>query len=176
MHTTSYELTPLPPPRTRRVAAAMTFGTLTAGAAALGRISVPVSRGPWYRALRKPSYQPPSSLFPPVWTVLYALIATSGYRVWRSRRPTRRRALGFWGLQLALNAAWTPLFFGMKRPRAALADLSLLLPAIGAYAWTARRADKAAAWLVLPYLGWSAFGFALNSAIVRRNANTLARR
>ncbi len=170
------DLTPLPPTLTRRVTAALTFGGLTAGAAALGRISMPVSRGPWYRALRKPPYQPPSTAFGPVWTVLYTLLAASGYRVWRSRSAARRRALRWWGVQLALNAAWTPIFFGLKRPRAALVDLSLLVPAIGAYTWTARRADRGAAWLVAPYLGWNAFAWTLNAGIVRRNRWTLARR
>ncbi len=164
------------PSRSKRFGAALSFAALVAGAGALGRIAVPVSRGAWYRALRKPPYQPPPAAFGPVWTVLYTLIAASGYRVWRSQSPARRRALALWGSQLALNAAWTPLFFGQRRPRAALADAALLVPAIGAYAWTARRVDRAAAWMVTPYLGWAAFALLLNAGIVRRNARTLARR
>lgn len=167
---------PVAPGRPGSAWAAAAFAGLTAGAAALGGQSARVVRTPWYVLLRKPRWQPPPGAFGPVWTVLYGLVATSGYRVWRADSPVRRRALGLWAAQLALNAAWTPLFFGARRPRAALADVGLLVPAIAAYAWTARRADRGAAWMVVPYLAWTAFAFALNAAIVRRNARTLARR
>lgn len=156
--------------------AAAAFAGLAAGAASTGGLTASAVRSPWYTALRKPRWQPPRQAFGPVWTVLYGLVAASGYRVWRTRSPARRRALALWGAQLALNAAWTPLFFGARRPRAALADVSLLVPAIAAYAWTARRVDRRAAWLVVPYLAWTGFALALNGAIVRRNARTLARR
>ncbi len=75
-----------------------------------------------------------------------------------------------------MNAAWSPLFFGLRRPRAALVDAALLVAAIGAYARAASRVDRLAAALVLPYLAWSAFALALNGEIVRRNPRLLARR
>lgn len=162
-------------PRPASAWAAASFAGLTAGAGALGLQSRAVVRSPWWAMLRKPRWQPPRGAFGPVWTALYAMVATSGYRVWRTRSPARRRALALWGAQLALNAAWTPLFFGARRPRAALVDVALLVPAIAAYAWTARRADRRAAWLVVPYLAWTSFALALNAAIVRRNLRTLAR-
>lgn len=153
-----------------RLLAFAAFAGATAGASALGAASTRRSlRSGWYRSLDKPPFQPPSAAFPPVWTALYALMATSGYRVWRSESPARARALALWGAQLALNASWSPVFFGARRPRAALGIISALLPAIGAYAWTARRADRPAAVMMLPYLGWTAFALALNAAIVRRN-------
>jgi tryptophan-rich sensory protein len=133
------------------------------------------ARSPWYRALAKPGWQPPPSAFGPVWTALYALTATSGWRAWRSRRPGYRRAVALWGAQLAVNAAWSPLFFGLRRPRVALADAALLVPAIALYGRAARRVDRLAAALVLPYLAWSGFALALNAEIVRRNARLLAR-
>jgi tryptophan-rich sensory protein len=165
----------LPRGRRRSLAAAALLGGATLGAAAVGA-RASSARTPWYLALRKPPWQPPAAAFGPVWTTLYALTATSGWRVWRSRAPARRRALALWTAQLALNAAWSPLFFGLRRPRAALVDAALLLPAVGAYALAARRADRLAAALVLPYLAWSGFALALNADIVRRNRRTLARR
>ena len=66
----------------------------------------------WYRRLEKPGFTPPGAVFPMVWTALYALIATSAWRVaQRPASPERKRALGLWLVQLALNAAWTPLFY-----------------------------------------------------------------
>jgi tryptophan-rich sensory protein len=153
------------------------FAGATAAAAALGGAATRRSvRSPWYRLLSKPRWQPPSAAFGPVWTALYALMAGSAYRVWRSDSPARRRALALWGAQLALNAAWSPTFFGARRPRAALAVIAALLPAAAAYAIAAREVDGPAAAMVVPYLGWTAFALALNGEIVRRNRRTLARR
>jgi translocator protein len=126
----------------------------------------------WYRTLKKPAFTPPDSLFGPVWTALYALMSISAYRVWRAPPSTERsRALGLWGAQLAANAAWSPLFFGAHRPRAALADLTLLLSAVGLYSSQARRVDAPAAWMMVPYLAWAGFATVLNGEIVRRNPN-----
>jgi translocator protein len=164
-------------PRPHSLPAAAAFAGATTGAAFLGALaSGGGARSAWYRALRKPPYQPPPAIFGPVWMVLYGLIATSGYRVWRTHSVARNRALALWGTQLALNAAWSPLFFRARRPRAALAVLSALAPAVAAYAWTARRADRTAGALVVPYVAWTGFALALNAAIVRRNRRTLARR
>ena len=71
--------------------------------------------------------------------------------------------------QLGLNAAWSPLFFGLRDPAAALADVALLLPAAGAYTWSAARVDRPAAWMMAPYLGWTAFALALNARIAMDN-------
>lgn len=146
------------------------FAALTLGAAAIGRAAAAGSPGLWYRALRKPPFQPPSWVFGPVWTLLYGLIATSGYRVWKAEpSKARNRALVLWGAQLALNGAWTPLFFGAKRKRAAFVDLLALLGVVAAYAETARKVDKPAAAIVLPYLGWLGFAGLLNEELIRRN-------
>jgi benzodiazapine receptor len=147
---------------------ALLFAGVTFAAAALGtRASQP---GLWYRALRKPPLNPPSWVFGPVWTLLYGAIAYSGYRVWKAEdSPERTRALVLWSAQLALNAAWSPLFFGAHAPRSSLAVVSALVPTIGAYASSARQVDTKAGMLVLPYLAWSSFATYLNAGIVREN-------
>jgi translocator protein len=124
----------------------------------------------WYHTLKKPRFNPPDRLFGPVWTALYGLMTLSAFRVWR-RPPSqdRTRALSWWVAQLAFNALWSPIFFGLRRPRAALVDIAALLPAIGAYIVAARRVDRAAAWLVAPYAAWVAFATVINEEIVRRN-------
>jgi tryptophan-rich sensory protein len=142
-------------------------GAVLATALAGGSVSQP---GGWYQGLRKPAFTPPSWVFGPAWTVLYVLIAWSGYRVWRRpASPARRRALGWWGAQLVLNGAWSPIFFGLQRPGWALVDLGLLVPAVAAYTAAARRVDRPAAWMMAPYLGWIGFATALNAGIVVLN-------
>jgi translocator protein len=147
------------------------FTGLTLGAAAFGRIETRTSSRVWYRTLRKPPFQPPSWVFGPVWSALYALIASSGYRVWKAPpSKSRNAALALWGTQLALNAAWAPLFFGARRKRAAFVDLLALLGAVTAYASVSRKVDKPAAAMVLPYLGWLGFAGLLNEELIRRNS------
>jgi tryptophan-rich sensory protein len=154
-------------PRRNWLGALFFAGVTFAAAAVSTRASRP---GLWYRLLRKPPLNPPDWVFGPVWTLLYGAIAYSGYRVWRSAdSPARTRALGLWSAQLALNTAWSPLFFAAHAPRASLAVLSLLVPAIGAYASSARQVDTRAGLVVLPYLAWSSFATYLNTGIVVEN-------
>jgi translocator protein len=124
----------------------------------------------WYRSLSKPSFNPPSWVFAPVWTALYALMSLSAHRVWRAPpSPNRTRALGWWWAQLLANAAWSPLFFGAHRPRAALVDLGALMAALALYTRSAAAVDAPAAWMMAPYGAWCAFASVLNEEIARLN-------
>ncbi|HWJ65597.1 MAG TPA: TspO/MBR family protein [Nocardioides sp.] len=120
-----------------------------------------------YRALDLPSFAPPSWLFGPVWTVLYAMIAVAGWIAWRARSGAL--ALSLWGVQLLLNLAWTPLFFAAGRYGWALVDIVALLAVIAATVVAFRRTAPLAAWLMVPYAAWVAFATALNAAIVVLN-------
>jgi tryptophan-rich sensory protein len=120
--------------------------------------------GAWYAALRKPPLTPPGWVFGPAWTVLYLLIAVAGWLVWRAR-PRDRRALGLWGAQLALNAAWSFVFFGLHRPGAALVEIALLLVFVLATAAAFFRARRLAGALLVPYAAWVAFATYLNAGI-----------
>lgn len=125
---------------------------------------------PWYCRLNKPPFQPPTWLFAPVWTVLYAAIAISGWRVYRQPRSLlRRRALRLWGAQIGLNGMWSWLFVGGRMTWAALADCLLLSAPAGAYVRVARQIDRSAARLFLPYVAWVGFATRLNQEVVRRN-------
>ena len=148
------------------------FGALTASAAALGSFATQRSvNSAWYNVqLEKPPFQPPREVFGPVWTALYAMMTGSAARVYDAPPSRERtRALMLWGAQLALNAGWSAIFFGARRPGLALAELGALLAAIGAYIRQARKVDRRAARLMLPYLAWTAFAALLNEEIVRRN-------
>lgn len=127
--------------------------------------------GDWYSALVKPSFTPPSWVFAPVWTVLYSLMGVSFFLVWRRGvdSPGVRRAMHFFALQLAFNALWAPLFFGLKAPGLALLDLSLLLGALLAALFSFFRIFKPAGVLLIPYLGWVVFAGLLNLRIWQLN-------
>ncbi len=167
------EAQPVPTPATRphRLLAAAAFGGSVAAVAVIGsRFGPRGDVGRWYRKLHKPPFQPPPAAFAPVWSVLYATIAVSGYRLWAAPdHPLRRPALALWGAQLAANGAWTPTFFGARRPTAALAVLGTQLASTIAYTAVAAPVDGPASALMAPYLAWSGFAGALNEEIVRRN-------
>ena len=127
--------------------------------------------GAWYDGLAKPAWTPPDAVFPVAWTLLYVLMGVAAFRVWRRRglggAPV---ALGLWLVQLALNTAWSWLFFGRHAMGAALFDLTLLWATVLAVLLAFRRHDRPAAWLMVPYLAWAGFAWALNLAVWRLNA------
>ena len=122
----------------------------------------------WYAALAKPSFNPPNWVFGPVWTILYVLIAIAGWRTWQ-RLPRTATAMSLWALQMALNFAWSPAFFGLHRVDLALGIVVLMLAAIAGFILAAARVDRVAALLFAPYLLWVSFATALNGAIWRLN-------
>ena len=123
----------------------------------------------YYARLSKPDWAPPGWLFGPVWTVLYALMGTAAWLVARKPGSAARAPLVLWGAQLALNATWTPVFFGLRAPGLALVNIVALWSALVATiaAFFSRR--RLAAGLLLPYLAWVSFATALNYGIWRRN-------
>ncbi len=126
--------------------------------------------GAWYAGLNKPAWNPPGWIFGPVWTALYTLMAVSAWLVWRDGGfRSRRRPLGLFVTQLALNAAWTVLFFGLHSPGIAFAEIVALWLAIAATLATFWPLNRPAAWLLAPYLAWVSFAAALNFALWRLN-------
>jgi translocator protein len=124
----------------------------------------------FYAILDKPVWAPPAWLFGPVWSVLYLLMAVAAWRVWRAEGWHAARApLGLYVIQLALNALWTWLFFVWRDGPWATAEVLLLWAAIAVTAVLFGRLDKAAAWLLLPYLVWVSFASALTISVWQRN-------
>ena len=123
-----------------------------------------------YSRLEQPSWAPPAWLFGPAWTTLYILMAVAAWLVWRSGPwPEPRRALAFYAAQLVLNAAWTPLFFGLGWRGIAFAELSVLLILLVATVVLFWRHSRIAAALLVPYLAWSTFALCLNFAVWQLN-------
>jgi translocator protein len=136
-------------------------------APALGAFAMPDA---WYASLHKPTWNPPGWVFGPVWTLLYSMMAVAAWLV--SRRggwAVQLVALSAFLVQLAFNAAWTPLFFGLHRPDLAFADIVLLWLAILSTIITFRRVHRGAAWLLLPYLAWVSFATVLNFTLWKMN-------
>lgn len=132
-------------------------------------IGAPFAARGEYRRLRQPSWAPPGSVFGPVWSVLYLFMGLAAWLVAQRGGAGGSGALRLWGVQLVLNAAWTPLFFGARARGAALVNIVAMWVAIAAttIAFFGRRATAGA--LMLPYLAWVTFATALNYEVWRRN-------
>lgn len=121
----------------------------------------------WYPSLAKPPFNPPAWVFGPVWTALYAMMGVALYLVWRQgwQRPDVRAAMLLFAVQLVLNGLWSVLFFGLRSPALAFAEILALWAAIAATAAAFRSVAPAAALLMLPYLAWVTFAAVLNGSI-----------
>lgn len=154
----------------RGLAAAATFIALALAVGAIGGLATASSVTSWYPTLAKPAFNPPNAVFGPVWTTLYILMAIAAWRVWRTPASLQRRtALALYGLQLALNLAWSLLFFGLRSPALALAEIVVLWLAITATIAAFARLDRLAALMLAPYLAWVSFASVLNFEIWRLN-------
>lgn len=138
---------------------------LTFAAASMGALFLP---GEWHASLKKPTWNPPPWIFGPVWTALYTMMAVAAWLVWRRGGwAAQRRPLLLFLLQLALNATWTPLFFGLHRPDLAFAEIVLLWSSIAVTLAMFCSFSRTAAWLLVPYLAWVSFAAVLNLMLWR---------
>ncbi len=127
--------------------------------------------GPWYQDLVQPEWKPPDIAFGPVWTTIFVLAAIGGVLAWSAAEnlADRRLILGLFGVNAVLNLGWSALFFQLKRPDWALAELVLLWLSILALIVGLKRLSLAASLLIVPYLAWVTFAGVLNYAIVQLN-------
>ena len=148
---------------TRSALALAGWLALSFAAAAVGGFFLP---GEWYAGLQKPSWNPPNWIFGPVWTALYTIMAIAAWLIWkRGGFAGQHVALSLFLAQLLFNALWSPLFFGLRQPALAFADILLLwLTLLGTVAafWKVRPLAGA---LLVPYLAWVTFASALNFAL-----------
>jgi tryptophan-rich sensory protein len=121
----------------------------------------------WYPTLVKPFFNPPNWIFAPVWTLLYIMMGIAAGLVWTSEfeQKTVKKALGFFAIQLGLNALWSYLFFGLHNPLLALIEIVLLWLMIFETYNQFKKIDKVAGFLMLPYLAWVSFATILNASI-----------
>jgi translocator protein len=143
------------------------FLTYFAACAAAGATGALFSPGAWYRSLNKPTWTPPDWMFPVVWSTLYILMSWSAMRV--ALLPGTGLALAFWSVQIALNALWTPVFFGLQRLRGGMVVLSCLWLAVAATTVAFWGHDWVAGLMFAPYLVWVTVAGALNFSVWRLN-------
>ncbi len=149
----------------------LAFIVIAYGVAALGTLATLQNVDGWYASADKAPWSPPNWLFGPVWTLLYLLIAVSGWLVWRRER----RVPPIYIAQLVLNALWTPVFFGLYPAMGAPAlwvglglilaiDVTVLLTMLRFW-----KSSRLAAWLLVPYWAWVLFATTLNAAVAVLN-------
>jgi tryptophan-rich sensory protein len=122
----------------------------------------------WYPTLVKPSFNPPNWVFAPVWTILYIMMGVAGGMVWNrlEQDPENvKKAFTFFIIQLALNAAWSVIFFYFHNPFLALIEVILFWLLIFETRIQFKKIDKTAGLLFIPYLAWVSFATVLNASI-----------
>lgn len=134
------------------------------GAGATGGLFSPDA---WYRNLNKPSWTPPDWVFPVTWIVLYVCMAVAGARV--AMMEGNGVAMAFWSMQIAFNALWTPVFFGLKKIRTAMGIIVVLWAAVFCTMVALWTVDTVAGLLFVPYLIWVTIASALNASVWRLN-------
>lgn len=126
-----------------------------------------VGMNEWFAALNKPSWNPPSYLFGPVWTTLYLMMAISLWLVWKSDASEKEKQNAMWlfAAQLFFNFWWSVIFFKFHSPLFAFVDILLMIITITLTIFSFSRFSKPAAWLLMPYISWVCFATLLNYSI-----------
>jgi tryptophan-rich sensory protein len=143
------------------------FCIFLAATFAAGATGAMFPTGEWYKQLNKPSWTPPNWLFPVAWTSIYLLMAFAGARV--APLEGSAYALAFWAMQIAFNALWTPVFFGLRNLKASLPIMAGLWISVFGATITHWQLDLWAGLAFVPYLTWVSVAAALNIAMVRLN-------
>jgi translocator protein len=127
--------------------------------------------GPWYRALKKPSWQPPDWAFGPAWTIILGLAGWAAYMAYTAATTDAQRmsVIILFAVNFVAHFAWSPLFFKYQRPDLALVEVVFLWISCLLLTVVLRPISVTASWLVAPYLAWVSFAACLNAAIVRLN-------
>ena len=122
----------------------------------------------WFPTLIKPSFNPPSWVFAPVWSILFVMMGVAAGLVWdriEAEREAVKKALIFFAIQLGLNALWSYLFFGLRNPMLAGLEIIVLWLMIFETYIQFVKINKIAGYLLLPYLAWVSFAYVLNGSI-----------
>lgn len=161
------EIVPAPAKPPRRWLATLLAVVPVAAAAWIGNRATLPAIPVWYEGLAKPVFTPPNAVFGPVWTFLFVLMILSFRRILLAPRvtPGRRRAIGLFLLQMALNASWSVVFFGLRSPGGAIPVILALDLAVAVTIAAFARIDRPAAFVLVPYLAWIGFATALDVGV-----------
>ena len=155
---------------TNRIIGLILSIALCLGAAGLGAIATTPEIDGWYKTILKPTWNPPASVFGPVWTILFVLMGVAVWLVWE--KPGFKMAglaMAMFAVQLVLNVAWSWIFFRLHAPGWAFVEIVILWLSIAATIALFLKHRKLAGLLMLPYLAWVSFASVLNFTIWRLN-------
>jgi tryptophan-rich sensory protein len=169
--TTIEPTSPVRRPRRAAVVDAFIAGASVVATSTAGRLITAKPVRGWYTTLVKPAFNPPNWAFPVAWSTLFLLMGIAFWRVLRRPADTPRRsvAIALFMTQLVVNVGWSMAFFGANSPIAGIIVIVPFLALIVATALAFGRVDKAAGWLLAPYIAWVSFATVLNAAIVHLN-------
>lgn len=122
----------------------------------------------WYATLKKPFFNPPNWVFAPVWTILYIMMGIAAGRVWNkvdSDQQNVKKGMYFFIIQLALNALWSYLFFGMHNLFLSIIEIILLWLMIYETYSQFKKVDRLASKLLVPYLVWVSYASILTASV-----------
>jgi benzodiazapine receptor len=145
--------------------------TMVVTCLAIGYLSGMVTRSAivtWYPTLVKPSFNPPNWVFAPVWSMLFIMMGVAAGLVWNRlefEKEIVKKALIFFAIQLALNALWSYLFFGLHNPMLAGLEIIVLWLMIYETYIQFSKVNRIAGYLLIPYLAWVSFAAVLNGSI-----------
>lgn len=155
----------------KHVGLLLLFISLVTLVAYSGSVATQTSLDPWYSQLTKPTWTPPSWVFPVVWPILYLMIAVAGWLISMAPQSSdKRSALTYFFLQLLLNGLWSFSFFYFQNPALGLVNIILLLVFLGLTIFKSWDVNYKAALLLVPYLLWTLYAFALNFSIALMNS------
>lgn len=158
----------------KKLLSLIVFLALTLGLGSLVGLATTDSMDVWYKTLEKPSWTPPSYVFPVVWSILYIMIAIAGWIYWNKLTGTFKQKISdkgikFYGIQLILNLVWSLIFFNLKSPWLAFIDICLLYVLIFPVMFIFKKKSKVAALLIIPYMLWVLNALGLNFTIALMN-------
>ena len=140
---------------------------ITFTASVIGGLTTTFFKEPWYSEIILPSFNPPSSVFAPVWTSLYIMMSIAIWRIWI--KHSNKNILKIYFIHLIFNSFWSVIFFGFHKPFFALLDLSIILFFIIYLTKIYFKLDKISFYLMLPYAIWTSYAFILYLSIVILN-------
>ncbi len=126
----------------------------------------------WYPTIQKPSWNPPNWVFGPVWTTLYVMMGIAFFLVWKddTSKELKKIAITLFAVQLTLNFFWSFIFFKLQQPGWALVEIIAMWIFISLTIFAFAQVNKAAAWLLVPYISWVSFATILNYTIWQLNS------
>ena len=135
----------------------------TFSASVIGSFVTNLYKEPWYSQLILPTFNPPSWVFAPVWSILYFFMSVAAWRVWNGNN--NKKILSIYFVHLFFNAIWSIIFFGLHNIGLAMVNLIIIILFILILLNLYKQNDKISYYLMIPYLLWSCYALLLNFSI-----------